>query len=92
VVATFFVNALNFADMRLPTSHDSLNLKKAFDIGHQIGTLTFSHKDMARLNTQQMWDEMRLNDDAIKAIIGKRPIHMRPPLLSTSNAMLTAMD
>jgi peptidoglycan/xylan/chitin deacetylase (PgdA/CDA1 family) len=85
------VNALNFADMTSPTSPDSVNLKKIFDLGHQVGTHTYSHKDLTTLSTQGMWDEMRLNDDAIKAIIGKRPIHMRPPFLASNAAVLTAM-
>jgi peptidoglycan/xylan/chitin deacetylase (PgdA/CDA1 family) len=89
--ATFFVNALNYADMTSPNSSDSLNLNAIYNQGHQVASHTYSHKDLTTLSVQGMWDEMRKNDDAIKAIIGRRPIHMRAPFLAISNLVLTAM-
>jgi peptidoglycan/xylan/chitin deacetylase (PgdA/CDA1 family) len=91
VKATFFINALNYADFRSATSEDAKLVKAIFDNGHQIGTHTFSHKDLATLSTQAMWNEMRLNDLAIRRIIGKRPTHLRPPFLSTNAKVLEAM-
>jgi peptidoglycan/xylan/chitin deacetylase (PgdA/CDA1 family) len=91
VKATFFINAQNFANFVNPASQDAQLVKAIFDQGHQIGTHTFSHKDLATLDIQGIWDEMRLNDDAIKRIIGKRPTHLRPPFLSTSPRMLEAV-
>ena len=91
VKATFFLNAKNFADFTNPKSSDAQLVKSIFNAGHQIGSHTFSHKDLAKLNTQELWDEMRLNDDAIKAIVGKRPTHMRPPFLSVNDRALNAL-
>jgi peptidoglycan/xylan/chitin deacetylase (PgdA/CDA1 family) len=91
VKATFFVNAKNIANFVDPNSASGRSLKNIYDHGHQIGTHTFSHKDLAKQNTQQIWDEMRLNDEAIRRIIGKRPTHLRAPYLSTNSAVLEAV-
>jgi peptidoglycan/xylan/chitin deacetylase (PgdA/CDA1 family) len=60
---------------------------------YQIGTHSYSHADIGspQISTQAIWTEMRLNDEAIKRIIQKRPTHLRPPFLSTSANMLTAV-
>jgi peptidoglycan/xylan/chitin deacetylase (PgdA/CDA1 family) len=91
IKATFFVNAKNFANFVDPNSADARLLKSIFDQGHLIGTHTFSHKDLATLSTQDIWDEMRLNDEAIKRIIGQRPTHLRAPFLSTNDKVLEAV-
>jgi peptidoglycan/xylan/chitin deacetylase (PgdA/CDA1 family) len=91
VKATFFVNGKNYGDITSPTSSDAINLKSIFDKGHQVGTHTYSHADLSVLNNQQIWDQLRSNDIAIRNIICKRPTHLRPPYLATSTAMLNAV-
>jgi peptidoglycan/xylan/chitin deacetylase (PgdA/CDA1 family) len=84
IKSTFFVNAKNFAQFEDPNSPDALVLKRIFDAGHQIASHTLSHADLVTLSNQGRWDEMRLNDEAIRRIIGVRPTHMRAPYLSTN--------
>jgi peptidoglycan/xylan/chitin deacetylase (PgdA/CDA1 family) len=91
VKATFFINANNFAKFDNPSSADAKLVRSIFDSGHQIGTHTYSHVDLGTAGIQLMWDQMRLNDEAISRIIGQRPTHLRPPFLSTSSSMLDAM-
>ncbi|KAI8910086.1 hypothetical protein BC831DRAFT_432952 [Entophlyctis helioformis] len=90
VKATFFVNGKNYADLA-NNANDRAALLRAFNEGHQIASHTLNHADLATLSTQAMWDQMRLNDNLIKSIIGKRPTHMRPPYLSTNDNALVAM-
>ena len=96
VKATFFVNAnkniddhpVDFTD---PTSEAAKTLKEAFDAGHQIGSHTYSHPNLTDLNEEEIFEEMKNNDDAIKRIIGKKPTHMRPPYLSVNDDVLTVL-
>ncbi|KAL2915341.1 hypothetical protein HK105_205206 [Polyrhizophydium stewartii] len=89
VKVTFFVNGKNRGD--LDRDADKANLKRAFDEGHQIASHTLTHIDLAVTNSSQMWSQMKINDDLIKAVIGKRPVYMRPPFGRTSTGALTAL-
>ncbi|KAF9160720.1 hypothetical protein DFQ26_005243, partial [Actinomortierella ambigua] len=84
VKATFFFNGLfwghinNFADV----------VKRTFDEGHQIGSHTWDHKNLALLSESEVIAEMTQLDDAFKSIIGVRPTYMRPPFGSFTNTTL----
>lgn len=91
IKATFFVNGRNIADLSNPTGPDAIILKNAFNSGHQIASHTFTHANLAQLSFDDMWREMQLNDNAIAAIIGKRPLIMRPPYLAINDDVLAAM-
>lgn len=54
-------------------------LKRAHDIGCEIGSHTWSHKNLTKLTTQQMNDEMQKSVDAISAVTGAPVKIMRPP-------------
>ncbi|KAG0355165.1 hypothetical protein BG005_005906 [Podila minutissima] len=85
IKVTFFVNGLNYNNILDP--HFSAVVKRAFDAGHQIGSHTWSHADIS-LSATDIDGEMTKLDDALKGIIGKRPVYMRPPYGNTSPAAL----
>ncbi|KAL2915253.1 hypothetical protein HK105_205118 [Polyrhizophydium stewartii] len=89
VKATFFINGRNFADLTQADSQD--RLRRAFNEGHQIASHTLTHADLATLSNAAMWQEMADNDALIKAVIGKRPVYMRPPYGSYNDNVLAAM-
>ncbi|KAJ1344140.1 hypothetical protein BSLG_001280 [Batrachochytrium salamandrivorans] len=89
VKVTFFVNGRNFAD--LTTEPYISILSRAYNEGHQIASHTLTHPDMKTLTADQMWHEMKDNDDLIRAIIGKSPTYMRPPYGNTNDLVLNAM-
>jgi peptidoglycan/xylan/chitin deacetylase (PgdA/CDA1 family) len=91
IKATFFVNANNIANFTLASLPAAKLLKQLDDAGHQVGSHTFSHADMANLTTVQQWEQMNKNDEAIAQIIGKKPLHFRAPYLSYSDSMLQAL-
>jgi cellulose synthase/poly-beta-1,6-N-acetylglucosamine synthase-like glycosyltransferase/peptidoglycan/xylan/chitin deacetylase (PgdA/CDA1 family) len=50
--------------------------------GHEIGSHTFSHIDMAAASRWQLDAELALTDNAIAAATGRRPTLLRPPYSS----------
>ena len=89
-VATFFVNAKNQADLVNEPAAQA-RLRRIFADGHQVGSHTYSHKNLAGLSQDAMWTELQLNDDVIYSIIGVRPTHVRLPYLSSNGAVNEAL-
>jgi peptidoglycan/xylan/chitin deacetylase (PgdA/CDA1 family) len=77
VKATFFVNGKNIGDLSVQPYIEIL--QRAFADGHQIGSHTKSHSDITSLTDQNVWQEMKENDDLIENAIGVKPLFMRPP-------------
>ena len=59
--------------------------------GHEIGSHTFSHIDMAAVPRWQLDAELALTDNAIAAATGRRPTLLRPPYAAEPDAV-TASD
>ncbi|KAF9423642.1 chitin deacetylase [Podila epigama] len=85
VKVTFFVNGDNYNNI-LDKEYSAV-VKRAFDEGHQIGSHTWSHANLQASSTN-IDQEMTKLDQALKTIIGKRPVYMRPPYGNTSPAAL----
>ncbi|KAF9551332.1 chitin deacetylase [Mortierella hygrophila] len=85
IKVTFFVNGLNYNDINDPVI--AATIKRAYAAGHQIASHTWSHADIS-LGTTDIASEMNKLDVALKALIGKRPVYMRPPYGNTSPAAL----
>lgn len=54
-------------------------IKKAYLEGHDIGSHTYSHKNLFRLKNSNILNEINKNNDSIREIIGSNPIYLRPP-------------
>ncbi|KAK3818070.1 MAG: hypothetical protein JOS17DRAFT_838226 [Linnemannia elongata] len=85
IKVTFFVNGQNYNDINDPVI--AATVKRAYLAGHQIASHTWSHADLS-LGTTDIASEMNKLDVALKALIGKRPVYMRPPYGNTSPAAL----
>ncbi|KAF9107921.1 chitin deacetylase [Mortierella sp. GBA35] len=85
IKVTFFVNGSNYQELKDPVI--AATVKRAFLAGHQIGSHTWSHADLANPSTD-IDKEMTMLDNALKEIIGKRPVYMRPPYGNTSPSAL----
>lgn len=72
VKATFFVLGQNVA--KYPDV-----VKKADAYGHEIANHTWSHKNLTKLNSQQMQAEIDRANEAICDATGKMPTMYRPP-------------
>lgn len=58
--------------------------------GHEIGSHTFSHVDIAATPAWRLAAELTLTDNAVAAATGRRPQLMRPPYSSTPSAITRA--
>ena len=70
-VATFFV-----VGNRVPTYSDTV--KKAYDMGCEIGNHTYEHKSLPRLSEAGVKEQMSRTDKAVKKVTGQTTVIMRP--------------
>jgi len=76
--ATFFYwgNSLNKAT--------EAEIKRAYDMGFEIGNHTHSHQDLSTLTPDKMLDEVMKQADKLTAITGLEHFLVRPPFLSAN--------
>ncbi len=79
--ATFFywgnrINAANEAE-----------IKRAYDMGFEIGNHTYSHADLTKMTPEKMLEDVAKCADKLTAITGLEQFLVRPPYLSTNQTM-----
>lgn len=79
--ATFFywgnrINASNEAE-----------IKRAFDMGFEIGNHTYSHTDLTTLTPEKMLDDLAKSAEKLTAITGLEHFLIRPPYLATNQTV-----
>ncbi|GMK57724.1 hypothetical protein CspeluHIS016_0405580 [Cutaneotrichosporon spelunceum] len=84
---TFFVNGNNW-DCIYDKADD---LKALYAGGHTIGSHTWSHADLSRLNSAQINTELAKVEDAMIKILGVRPIYFRPPYGSYNDQVIQVL-
>jgi peptidoglycan/xylan/chitin deacetylase (PgdA/CDA1 family) len=52
---------------------------RAAQEGHEIGSHSWSHPNLARMSDENVRSQLRRTDEAIKAAVGKSPTLFRPP-------------
>ena len=60
-------------------SHNEDVLKKAYANGHEIGSHTYSHRDLKNLDLKSIQTEFNKTNKLIESVIGIEPIYLRPP-------------
>jgi len=83
IKATFFINGDNVSDIKTQSVRDTI--KRMYNEGHNILSHTWSHKDLTSCSYQSARSELKLLEDEIYAIIGKRPKTIRPPYMAGAN-------
>lgn len=83
--ATFFVVGYKVAECEA-------TVKRAYDIGCEIGSHTYSHVDITRLNKSQRRAQINNNNKIIRAITGQDRILIRPPYGAISASILKEID
>ncbi|KAK4515374.1 uncharacterized protein ATC70_010319 [Mucor velutinosus] len=86
IAATFFINGKNWVDV-LTDSVTTSDGKKTYlevvkhykDMGHEIASHTYEHKELAGLSDAEIEYQMNTQSDVIYKAIGMRPAIMRPP-------------
>ncbi|WP_169089717.1 polysaccharide deacetylase family protein [Paenibacillus sp. PL91] len=80
VKATFFV-------VGQQVSKNPEVLQRIVDEGHAVGNHTYNHKDLSKLNKQQIIEEVKTGDAAIKKAIGYTPAMVRAPYGAVSDTL-----
>jgi len=81
---TFFMNGNNWRCI-----YDlAEDVQERFTKGHMLGSHTWSHVDLATLNRAQLNRQFKLVEDAMKKILGVRPLYFRPPFGSYNDLVL----
>lgn len=86
VKATFFLIGVNIND-------DSAKaVKRAYDMGCDIGNHSKTHSNMTELTDEEIVDEIKYVDDRIYEITGEYPKYFRPPYIAVNNKMFDLID
>ncbi len=67
-------------------------LKKAYDMGCEIGSHTYNHKILTSASNAEIIKEMNDTDEVIESIIGVKPGIMRPPGGGYNSTVASLMD
>lgn len=67
-------------------------LKKAYDMGNLIGSHTYSHSNLLKLDDYQVLDEIKKTNYEIKNIINSDTKYLRPPYGSINSKIRTASN
>jgi peptidoglycan/xylan/chitin deacetylase (PgdA/CDA1 family) len=69
------------------TASNEAEIKRAFDMGFEIGNHTYSHTDLATLTPEKMLADVARCAEKLTAITGLEHFLIRPPYLSVNQAM-----
>lgn len=88
--STFFLNGLNFGDIRQAPNPDVV--RRMVAEGHQVGSHTYQHADLNAIDSNARRQQMGLQEEAIRDILGFFPTYMRPPYGNCDGACLADMN
>lgn len=75
---TFFV-----VGNRINNNTDTL--KRAYDMGNQIGSHSYSHRNFFKIDEAKILEEVQNTNNVIKEVIGVEPTIIRPPYGNTNS-------
>ena len=67
-------------------------MKKAYEMGNQIGSHTYSHSDLTSLSDEALKKEVSKANASVKSVIGVEPTAVRPPYGSINDKVCNAMQ
>jgi len=83
--ATFF-----YWGSRISASNEA-EIKRAYDMGFEIGNHTYSHADLAQMTAEKIMEDVAKGAEKLTAITGKEHFLVRPPYLSTNQTVRAAV-
>jgi peptidoglycan/xylan/chitin deacetylase (PgdA/CDA1 family) len=89
VTATFFVNGYKTGDITKEPYRSVL--KRMHNEGHHIGSHTYDHPDLSKLNIDGIYAQMQRNEVVFKDVLGFTPTFMRPPFGNTNTLVRQAL-
>ncbi|KAH6969558.1 hypothetical protein HG530_005373 [Fusarium avenaceum] len=85
--ATFFLNGNNWGNI----NDYKATVKRMISEGHQLGSHTYSHPDLATITNAAVRTQMTRLEADFLSIVGKWPTYMRAPYFSTNANTLSVM-
>lgn len=85
--ATFFVNGQNWANI----NDYSSTVQRMINEGHQIGSHTMFHGNLAQMDAAGVTAEMTQLEDVLLNMIGQFPTYMRPPYFAWNDQTLQTL-
>ena len=67
-------------------------VKRAYDMGCEIGNHSKTHSDMSVMSEEEMLSEVNYVSDYIFKITGEKPKFFRPPYIAVSDKMIETID
>jgi len=90
--ATFFINGENWSrNIDDPSTPWPETLRRIVGSGHQLGSHSWSHKDMSSLDPGSRVQEIVKLDQTVAKVIGKSPTYFRPPFANCNAECLADM-
>lgn len=86
IVGTFFVIGNNINDETAEV------MKRAYEMGCEIGNHTKSHQDMSKKTVAEMEEEIDYVQNLVEEYIGVEPVLFRPPFLAVNPVMHEVID
>ena len=86
VPATFFVIGNNINE------GSAANMKRALELGCEIGNHSLTHSMMSQMDEEQVKAEIEATSDMIETITGQRPKFFRPPYINVKPEMYDWID
>lgn len=86
IVASFFLVGNNI------NSETESVVKRAFDMGCEIGNHSKTHSNMIEFTVEEITDEIDYVNDYVERITGKAPTFFRPPYISVNDRMLETIE
>jgi peptidoglycan/xylan/chitin deacetylase (PgdA/CDA1 family) len=78
ILAAHHIKATFFVLGEMVAEHPEI-LARAAQEGHEIGSHSWSHPNLAKMSQEGVRSQLQRTDDEIKTAIGKRPTLFRPP-------------
>lgn len=85
-LGTFFLIGTNIDD------ESAQSVKRAYDMGCEIGNHSKTHSNMPDMTSDEMVDEIDYVNEKIYEITGEYPKYFRPPFIATSDEMYEVID
>ena len=78
ILAAHHIKATFFVLGEMVAEHPEI-LARAAQEGHEIGSHSWSHPNLAKMSQEGVRSQLQRTDDEIKGVTGKRPTLFRPP-------------
>lgn len=86
--ATFFVCGSNMDDRQLTRHGYPSLLRRMVTEGHQVGSHTWGHANLAKLDEEDITSQLLDNEQALVQDLGFIPTYLRPPYFSSNEEAL----